>query len=124
MKTRMIIAALAVAATSSTAAAGYVMTQPVVAASGSYAYGSMLDARQSADANQYIGCDVGTPSTGSAYVSCYAYSAAGVFSYCYSYDPAMVDAGRSINDESYIYFTTGAGSICSNITVRNSSYDL
>lgn len=124
MKTRMIIAALAVAATSTTAAAGYVMTTPVTAASGSYAYGSMRDARDSASANEYIGCDVGTPAVGSAYVSCYAYTASGVFAYCYSYDANMVEAGRSVDDQSYIYFTANADSTCSNITVRSSSYDL
>jgi|GEM_PF-4991976 len=116
-------AAAALLALSSTAAAGYVMTTNVVAASGSYAYGSMRDARDSSNANEYIGCDVGTPATGSAYVSCYAYTGS-VFSYCYSYDAHMVDAGRSISNGDYLYFTVGANSVCSNLTVRTSSYDL
>lgn len=116
-------AAAALFAATGTATAGYVMTTNVVAASGSYAYGSMRDARDSSNPNEYIGCDVGTPSTGSAYVSCYAYTGS-VFSYCYSYDANMVAAGRSISNGDYIYFTTGADSVCSNITVRTSSYDL
>jgi len=120
---RYLVAAALAALTSSTAVAGYVMTTNVVAASGSYAYGSMRDARDSSNANEYIGCDVGTPSTGSAYVSCYAYTGS-VFSYCYSYDANMVDAGRSISPGDYLYFTVGSGSLCSNLTVRTSSYDL
>lgn len=118
-----ILVASAALALSSTAFAGYVMTTNVVAASGSYAYGSMRDARDSANANEYIGCDVGTPATGSAYVSCYAYTGT-VFSYCYSYDAAMVEAGRSISNGDYLYFTTDASSQCKNLIIRTSSYDL
>ncbi len=122
-RTAIFVAALAALTTAGTAAAGYVMTTNVVAASGSYAYGSMRDARDSGNAMEYIGCDVGTPSSGSAYVSCYAYTGS-AYSYCYSYDAAMVEAGRSISSGDYIYFTAGSGSICSNITVRTASYDL
>ncbi len=87
----------------------------------SSASGSVRDARDSADAWQFIGCRVTGSSTPS--VSCQAYNAALETAACSSTQPGHVAAAQSINELSKITFSWSGGS-CSSLGSNNYSYFL
>ena len=85
-----------------------------------YAYGSIGDARASADSLQFIGCFVQTSTSNSA--TCAARDAANDYLSCYTTDPNLIAAARSISSDSVIEFYTPSGSsTCRTINVNNSS---
>ena len=104
------------------------VSEVYVSPSGSYAQGSRMGARYSADSTQSIGClslfDQGY-SGGSPYnaVYCFATDKTGRNTYCYSRDARFVDAVQAITDSSHIYFAVPNFStrVCTELTVDNAS---
>ena len=85
-----------------------------------YAFGSVGDARGSADTQQYIGCAVDAFSnTGSTYVFCDARNASGVIGYCMSTSPAMLAAVATQSSSSYYYFGWDADGNCTYLSISN-----
>jgi hypothetical protein len=110
-------------ALSSAASAGYHCVSPVgVDTTNRMAWGSMATARTSANAVEYIQCEVyGLAGAASASVACIARNASGVQGYCSSTDPVMLDVIRAINDNSYLQFNWDASNRCTNLYLYNSS---
>ncbi|HEX8822994.1 MAG TPA: hypothetical protein VF794_23905 [Archangium sp.] len=90
------------------------------------AMGSMGSARNSADATQYIGCQLSTNnvSSGSVTVVCFAKNAAGQYVSCVTTDPNYVNVAQSIQSDSYIRFNydSSVGSTCTYLLVVQNSY--
>src|SRR5437016_13553836 len=100
------VAALLLAGGAATALAGAKYQSPVTIGS-SYAYGSMADARASADSNQFIGCVVTGGSNGTGGY-CYAVDSTGTFKMCSvpsAAAPTMLPALESMGSQSYVYFS-------------------
>ena len=104
------------------ARAGYKSTDYAGTDGSSYGYGSIGDARNSGDANQYIGCDTFENSGGTMTSYCYARNSAGTSYYCYSTDPNFVATASTITESSYIDFDGPVGGVCTYIQVSNYSY--
>ena len=68
------------------------------------ATGSVRDARNSGDTQQYIGCSLDASTGGNVSIACMAKDSNGQFAYCSSSDPLHVRAVQSINSASYIEF--------------------
>jgi hypothetical protein len=85
--------------------------------------GALGTARNTGDANQYIGCSVvGSPGN-PASVYCWAVDASGNSGNCYNPNNAnMVATVASINSDSYIYFRWNSDGTCSMLQVENSSF--
>jgi hypothetical protein len=82
-----------------------------------FARGNLGDARNSADAVQYIGCSVYPASA-----LCVAVNSAGVMHSCSTSDPDMMAAIRSIHGDSYLVFRWDpANGLCTTILVYNDS---
>jgi hypothetical protein len=127
-KTKLSILAALVGATG-LSFGGMKATVEVGLYSGGYysgAQGNVTDARNSADATQYIGCDVTTyPNNGTSYISCSARNAAGQYATCYTSQPspAMVDLVQSIGPRSTVHFSYSTSSgVCQWIKVSNMSH--
>jgi hypothetical protein len=88
-----------------------------VSEAGRYAYGSLVDARGSADNVQQISCW-----TNSNAGYCYAVSSANVWGSCYTTNPAFISVLRGISGESYVSFYWDAGGNCTYVTVQNASF--
>jgi hypothetical protein len=88
------------------------------------AYGSIADARISADNVQYIGCGILTNEDGSSIIQCYASDTAGNGAYCDASDPsqAALAAVSSVNGVSAVYFTADSSGHCTYLSVSNASY--
>lgn len=119
MKKLAAIAFLVSAVAAATAGARYSPAVSVNTSSRS-AYGSLGTARNSADAYQYIGCYTAVSSS-SRFVECYATMSNSVWAYCYSSDPTFFEQARSINSDSYLYFTWDANGVCNYLQVANDS---
>lgn len=103
------------------AMAGYVNhTQVGVDTAGRTAYGSMVGARNSADATQYIGCSV--VNFGSPYALCFARNSAGTNVTCSTTNAGHIDQVAGLNNESYLYFQWDANGVCTYIYSQASSY--
>jgi hypothetical protein len=117
-KAAQVAGVLLMAAMSVTAAAGAkdpreVTFDPVKP----FARGDLGDARNSADAVQYIGCSVSP-----AYALCYAVNSAGVLHSCSTTDPDMLAAIRSIHGDSHMVFRWDSVSgLCTSFLVYNDS---
>jgi hypothetical protein len=113
---------------STVALAGTKVTSEVTISStttGMTAMGSMGSARNSADATQYIGCQLSTNnvSSGVVTVQCFARNAAGTYLSCLTTDPNYVSAAQAIDGDSYIRFNTeSSGSTCTYLLVLDTSY--
>jgi len=114
---RSLSIALAAAALSTTAFAGFKTAQAVVIADANkFANGDLGYARNTADSTQYIGCqvngDVG---------NCYARNKDGLSRSCYTSTAKWVNTIRALNGDSYLYFKWDASGNCINIIVDNGS---
>ncbi|MCE9580673.1 MAG: hypothetical protein K8W52_46560 [Deltaproteobacteria bacterium] len=85
-----------------------------------YAYGSLDGARASANTTEQLGCLTnGYP--GGAYGFCRATSAAGVNLTCYTFDPSIIGAIRTIDSESYVTFYADKGGMCTMVSIDTNS---
>ena len=82
--------------------------------------GAMGTARNSADANQQIGCRV-EASTGSNFARCLARTAAGAYLECTTSSAAIVQAAAAIGSASRIYFTENLAGTCTSLHAQNES---
>jgi hypothetical protein len=89
-----------------------------VSISGNSAFGSLGAARNSADGNQYIGCDYWI--YGNLY--CRARNSANVVVSCSSGDPEFISLSHSINGDSWVNFNSNASGICTYLEVDNGSW--
>jgi hypothetical protein len=89
-----------------------------------YALGAMGSARNSGDGNQYIGCLVDGYDNNTYSGACYALNAAGTQSAnCYTTNPTVLNAIRSISGGTRIYFKWQASTgICTLVEAANISY--
>lgn len=88
-----------------------------------WAGGSMVDARDSADTRQQIGCRAQILSSYS-WTTCYAMDSAGRSLICGSGDWKFLETLRGMTDSSHIYFETNNTSsvgTCINIMITNGS---
>ncbi|MGH8049234.1 MAG: hypothetical protein ACREPB_01090 [Arenimonas sp.] len=116
-----VLTACALTAVAGAAMAGLSYSVPVnINDAYKYAVGTMYGARASSDTVQYIGCYHNAYSSGGS-ANCYAVNAAGVSRSCYTTNVNMVDAIRSISDESYIYFQWNTDGTCNYVLVDNGS---
>ena len=83
----------------------------------SYANGALGTARNSADNNQDIGCNVTSYSWG----YCYAVDASGNYAGCYANTEAHWAAIRAIDSDSAVDFTWDASGYCNSIIVYHGS---
>ena len=106
--------------------AGRVNTETVTIGTnqyGSWAGGSMVGARYSADNRQNIGCIAHTLSTYS-WTTCFATNSAGRKLICGSGDWKFLEALRGMTDSSHVYFetdSTNSTGACRNIVINNGS---
>jgi hypothetical protein len=85
---------------------------------GSYAKGSMVGTRYSADAVQYIGC---TATATSTRTECYAKNTAGAYLYCSSTNGAIYDTVQAMTDSSSIQFQVDGSGTCTSVNVYHGS---
>lgn len=89
---------------------------------GSGATGSLLGARNSADANQFIECSSFTNSqSGQIEAQCEARSASGATFSCSSTDPKILAAVQSISESSFVSVASDSNGKCRYVFVANSS---
>jgi hypothetical protein len=106
--------------------AGRVSTDSVIIASnqfGSWASGNLVDARDSADTRQQIGCRAYTLSSYS-WTSCHAMDSAGRSLICGSGDGKFLEMVHGMTDSSYITFYTDNNSsvgTCTHIMIYDGS---
>lgn len=84
---------------------------------GRYAEGTLVDARGSSDSVQRIGCFVYTGNSG----GCIATDSSGKTGSCFSSDPDMIQAMRSLNAESYLLIVWDVNNVCTSVIVEKSS---
>jgi hypothetical protein len=87
------------------------------------ATGYLGSVRNSADAKEYIACQVDARPNVALQATCYAASAAGTYAQCFSSDPGIVSAALSIKGDSFINFNADANAKCTYLRVDNASYD-
>ena len=95
---------------------------------GSYARGSMVGTRYSADAVQYIGCAaiVGSTYTGTEVrtekrTECYAKDKTGVQLRCRSTNGAIYDTVQAMTDSSAIQFWVDGSNTCTSVNIYHGS---
>lgn len=114
-------AVLAVSVAVPVAVAGNRFAQAVVVNAAYHnAYGDLGAARNSADSVQLFSCYT-TTYVGADYGSCYARDAAGATTSCYTTDPGLLAAIRSVQGDSYVYFAADASATCTTVQVTHSS---
>jgi hypothetical protein len=116
----VLFSALAIVGASGSVLAGQ-KTESNVTVTATTGFGSVGTARSSADANQFIQCQI-TGTTGSNSVSCAARDAAGTYLTCTGNANAtyLAAAVAGIGPNSRIYFAVNAG-VCTQITSSNGS---
>lgn len=125
MKTRPVIAGAALALVCSVASAGLYQPVPVqIDFTNRTASGDMLTARDSVNPNEFIGCGVRYSSAGLVYAFCQAGIGPdeGQYFTCYTFNPALVDAIKSIGDFSYITFRWNEDGECTYIGNSTQSF--
>ena len=122
-----VLAGVTAAFAATAAFAGTVRTAEVRVSNwsnGAFAQGSLLDAAASSDNTQQIGCLLYSWDAShniNDILACWARDAEGDFASCYAFEGSkLMDAGKAISPDSYIYFTIRNG-ICEDITVITSS---
>jgi hypothetical protein len=98
----------------------YVIVNKNSDSSGS-ATGGMSTARNSADTNQYISCQVAGLRGQSAYVVCRASDANGNSGSCGSADPALVQVAASMTSDAVLQFIWDKDAQCIGLQVISSS---
>ncbi len=81
-----------------------------------YADGDIGAARNSADGQQYIGCEA-TATLG----SCYAVNSAGVYKSCSTTDAGQLAVIRSLHGDGHLFFSWDTSGNCVNIRIRYDS---
>jgi len=126
MKLKNVLFGLAISATlAGTAVAGSRWGQDVgIYRGGAFnqAYGMLGTAYNSADSRQTIGCAV-VQNESAQGASCYAQTAGGDYASCYTSNPAMITAARSIFSDSYLTFSFNSEGTCTSIRLENYSYN-
>ena len=84
------------------------------------AQGNLTDVRTSADATQYIGCQV-SASPGSSFVFCAARNAAGLAKGCSSSLPELVAVANAVEPGTYLYFSWDNTGACNYIQASHYS---
>ena len=92
----------------------------------SWAKGSMVGARYSADNTQYIGCFTnGQGSQSSPSIRCFARDRVGDTAFCISLDLRFVPQVQAMTDSSYISFVANrSNALCDSLRISNYSYQL
>ena len=85
---------------------------------GSYARGSLVGTRYSADAVQYIGC---TTTATSTRTECYAKNTAGAYLYCSSTNGAIYDTVQAMTDSSSIQIQVDGSGTCTSVNIYHGS---
>ena len=118
MKTLLLLIGVAVCGFCS---AGFVShTQVNVNTAGKTFYGSMIGARNSADALQYISCAyVGF--SNNPYITCGARNSAGTTAYCTSTQTQHFESVAGLNNESYLYIQYDDSGRCTYIYAAKAS---
>ncbi|MCB9795244.1 MAG: hypothetical protein H6741_21285 [Alphaproteobacteria bacterium] len=123
--TRSLIAALALAALSPFAWAGYanpVTTYVYVSSSGAgQAYGALRNVAYSSDSTSYVHCAVVESSTSADWMQCSVRSSQGSSASCYSTDPTVIEATRGVSDSSLVQFGFDSQAVCTYVRVQNDS---
>jgi hypothetical protein len=102
---------------SASALAGFHTGQAVVIVDDDrLANGDLGYVHNTADKNEYIGCEVYGD-----WGYCYAMNTAGTYRACATSDPDMVSTIRSLQSDSYLSFWWSDSGYCSSITVRTES---
>lgn len=84
--------------------------------------GAIGTVRNTADAVQYLGCDVTAFNDGGWITSCYARNAAGTLASCFDLvSPQLRDSARALNGDSFLFFMWDASGQCTQIFSRNDS---
>ncbi len=109
-----------------TAFAGVRVYQPVyIYSSGGVprgAYGTLGSARNSADALQYIGCQVSAWASSGMSMLCWARDAGGATAICSSSDAKLVQVALGAGGDSFVHFEWDANGSCTYLNVRAVSY--
>jgi hypothetical protein len=85
---------------------------------GSYAKGSMVGTRYSADAVQYIGC---TATATSTRTECSAKATTGAYLYCSSTNGAIYDTVQAMTDSSSIQIQVDGSGTCTSVNIYHGS---
>ncbi|NVJ21308.1 MULTISPECIES: hypothetical protein [Myxococcus] len=85
------------------------------------ASGSLGDARNTADTQQFIGCGITTYVGSAPTVACFAMDTSSNYVGCSSTNADLLATAQSINGDSYITFTWDAFSGCTSLSVTNAS---
>ena len=85
------------------------------------ASGAMGTARNSADGNQMIGCQVNSGTTFSENVLCSARDAAGNFRSCQSFNATLIQAATAISSNSQLFFAWDVNNACTSLSVTTFS---
>lgn len=101
------------------AEAGQYVGQPVLLGT-TWAQGSVVSARTSADSKQWIGCRVNSYSSGSETGICWAYDSTGAGRTCSITSPTLLATAKSIGQTSFVRFEF-SGSTCTRLDVIQSS---
>src|SRR5262245_60566619 len=120
-KKMLALSVLALAALDGAAHAGQKITAPVsINDSAGLATGSLGSARNSADTVQRIACNT-TAIAGKSFGLCTATNSLGKSHQCYSEDPHLVAAMRSIHAGSFVAFYWDKADNCTQIVVESGS---
>ena len=109
--------------------AGSVSTPEVIVGGNqtySWAKGSMVGARYSADNTQYIGCSTnGQGSLSSPHIRCFARDRAGNNAFCISQDLRFVPQIQAMTESSYISFSANrSNALCDSLRISDYSSQL
>ena len=122
------LAALVLCLAPSLGSAGLFLNAPVsIDVKGATARGSLTNARISTNSIEYMNCYVTTYSRTSTFTTsghCTARDAAGVFAQCTTTEPELIKAIQSITPASDVRFGWDTGLLCTQIFVRNASFNL
>lgn len=124
MRTRTLVASLTLSlALGGVAFAGFKQQVPVsIDNVRRTAMGSLATARNSADANQIIGCGVDYDAVNRKNnVNCSATDAAGHTAQCATQQAELIQLALGINGDSFVEFDWDKSGVCTNIAVVNSS---
>jgi hypothetical protein len=86
--------------------------------------GSLVGVRFTEDDAQQIGCRVAGNKGGSPSVACAARDINEITHICFSFDPALIEAGKSISPYSFVRFTFDETSECVSLLVSVRSHHI
>jgi hypothetical protein len=127
MKMQHMLSAITLSLVTSVAWAGLARPVPVeIDFTARFARGDMSTARNSANPFEFIGCGVRNRNGGPNFAFCQAGigEAEGQYLTCYTFDPLLIDAIKSIGDFSYIQFDWDVDFNCTHIGISTQSFYL